>query len=104
VIVYLYFSAAQSLSYFSGNFGFGIDEHIDLGLKYDPAVGMSPCFGLVLADSALVGIYGMDIYCVLDRPGFRVNKKKRSMARIGNKHKITKDEAQKWCVQLIPAL
>jgi len=32
----------------SGNFGFGIDEHIDLGLKYDPAIG----------------IYGMDFYVV----------------------------------------
>merc|ERR1712086_728735 len=33
----------------SGNFGFGINEHIDLGLKYDPATG----------------IYGMDFYVVL---------------------------------------
>lgn len=24
-----------------GNFGFGIQEHIDLGLKYDPATGRS---------------------------------------------------------------
>merc|ERR1712021_54884 len=24
----------------SGNFGFGIDEHIDMGLKYDPAIGI----------------------------------------------------------------
>merc|ERR1719424_918173 len=23
----------------TGNFGFGVDEHIDLGIKYDPAVG-----------------------------------------------------------------
>jgi len=64
----------------SGNFGFGIDEHIDLGLKYDPAVG----------------IYGMDIFVVLARPGFRVNKKKRGNARIGTSHKITKEDAQKW--------
>ena len=25
----------------TGNFGFGIDEHIDLGIKYDPSTGMS---------------------------------------------------------------
>ena len=37
----------------TGNFGFGIQEHIDLGLKYDPSVG----------------IYGMDFYIVLGRPG-----------------------------------
>ncbi|KAJ1366579.1 60S ribosomal protein L11 [Parelaphostrongylus tenuis] len=40
----------------SGNFGFGIQEHIDLGIKYDPAIG----------------IYGMDFYVVLDRAGRRV--------------------------------
>jgi large subunit ribosomal protein L11e len=64
----------------SGHFGFGIDEHIDLGLKYDPSVG----------------IYGMDIYVVLGRPGFRVAKRKRVNSRIGTKHRITKEEAQKW--------
>jgi large subunit ribosomal protein L11e len=66
----------------SGNFGFGIDEHIDLGLKYDPAVG----------------IYGMDIYVVLGRPGFRVARKKCKRARLGLHHKITKDEAKKWFI------
>jgi len=63
-----------------GNFGFGIDEHIDLGLKYDPSIG----------------IYGMDFYIVLARPGFRVSKKKKRGGRIGNKHLITKDAAQTW--------
>ena len=24
----------------TGNFGFGIDEHIDLGIKYDPSIGI----------------------------------------------------------------
>lgn len=37
----------------TGNFGFGIQEHIDLGIKYDPGIG----------------IYGMDFYVVLNRPG-----------------------------------
>ena len=37
----------------SGNFGFGIQEHIDLGIKYDPSIG----------------IYGMDFFVVLGRPG-----------------------------------
>ena len=44
-----------------GNFGFGISEHIDLGLKYDPNTG----------------IYGMDFYVVLERRGFRVCRRKR---------------------------
>jgi len=64
----------------SGNFGFGIDEHIDMGLKYDPGVG----------------IYGMDIYVVLGRPGFRVSKKKRKSAKIGIHHLVNKEDAQKW--------
>merc|ERR1711963_1282609 len=40
----------------NGNFGFGIQEHIDLGIKYDPSIG----------------IYGMDFYVVLARPGYNV--------------------------------
>ena len=27
----------------TGNFGFGIQEHIDLGIKYDPNIGMYVC-------------------------------------------------------------
>jgi len=64
----------------TGCFGFGIEEHIDLGLKYDPAIG----------------IYGMDIYVHLTRPGYRVSQKKHKQGRIGRSHKITKPEAQKW--------
>lgn len=62
----------------TGNFGFGIDEHIDMGLKYDPAVG----------------IYGMDIYVVLGRPGFRVSKKKAKRAHIGPHHNAYYQETQ----------
>jgi len=64
----------------TGNFGFGIQEHIDLGLKYDPSVG----------------IYGMDFFVVLARPGFRVSRKKRCCARVGVTHRITKEVTQKW--------
>eukprot|EP01126_Amoeba_proteus_P039124 TRINITY_DN410_c0_g1_i2.p1 TRINITY_DN410_c0_g1~~TRINITY_DN410_c0_g1_i2.p1 ORF type:complete len:203 (-),score=44.05 TRINITY_DN410_c0_g1_i2:41-649(-) len=64
----------------TGNFGFGIDEHIDLGIKYDPAVG----------------IYGMDVYVVLGRPGKRTALKKRKMGKIGVQHRVTKAEALKW--------
>jgi len=66
----------------TGNFGFGVQEHIDLGLKYDPSVG----------------IYGMDFYIVLSRPGFRVAKRKRCRAKIGVNHRISKDAAQKWFI------
>ena len=36
-----------------GNFGFGINEHIDLGIRYDPSIG----------------IYGMNFFVVLGRAG-----------------------------------
>eukprot|EP00122_Pirum_gemmata_P009378 Pgem_evm1s8667 len=67
----------------TGNFGFGIEEHIDLGIKYDPNIG----------------IYGMDFYVIMTRPGMRVAKKKRGRARIGKTHRITKDDTMKWFTQ-----
>eukprot|EP00924_Labyrinthula_sp_SR-Ha-C_P006804 snap_masked-scaffold_8-processed-gene-1.13-mRNA-1 protein AED:0.02 eAED:0.02 QI:80/1/1/1/0.5/0.33/3/99/176 len=67
----------------SGNFGFGIDEHIDLGLKYDPNTG----------------IYGMDFYVVMGRKGFRVSKRKKCRRRIGAPHKVTKEETKAWFKQ-----
>ena len=30
----------------TGNFGFGVQEHIDLGIKYDPSIGQWKCFCL----------------------------------------------------------
>merc|ERR1711906_71731 len=71
----------------SGNFGFGVNEHIDLGLKYDPATG----------------IYGMDFYIVLKRPGFSVAKKKRKRGRIGRSHRVTKEDAMEWVRQTFNA-
>lgn len=67
----------------TGNFGFGVQEHIDLGIKYDPSIG----------------IYGMDFYVVLGRPGFNVGHRKRRRGRVGFKHRITKDDAMKWFQQ-----
>ncbi len=64
----------------SGNFGFGIAEHIDLGIKYDPNIG----------------IFGMDFYIVLGRPGFRVARRRRCKNRIGRSHKVTKEDAINW--------
>ena len=64
----------------TGCFGFGITEHIDLGIKYDPASG----------------IFGMDFYVVLSRPGLHVSKRKYRPGRIGNHHKVSKIDAIKW--------
>merc|ERR1712061_541699 len=54
--------------YFSdnGNFGFGIQEHIDLGIKYDPSIG----------------IYGMDFYVALGRASENVSRRRRCVAHV----------------------
>ncbi|CAI7579846.1 hypothetical protein PCG10_005684 [Penicillium crustosum] len=64
----------------TGNFGFGISEHIDLGIKYDPGIG----------------IYGMDFFVCMDRPGARVAKRRRCQSKIGVNHRITTAETMKW--------
>merc|ERR1712094_69236 len=67
----------------TGNFGFCVNEHIDLGLKYDPGTG----------------IYGMDFFIVLKRAGFRVAKKKAKKGRVAPQHRITKEDAMEWVVK-----
>merc|ERR1712007_50450 len=64
----------------SGAFGFGVQEHIDLGIKYDPSIG----------------IYGLDFYVVLGRPGFSVAERRRKTGRLGCQHRLAKDDAMKW--------
>ncbi|MEM4348140.1 MAG: 50S ribosomal protein L5 [Candidatus Anstonellaceae archaeon] len=60
-----------------GNFSFGIAEYIDFpGAKYDPQIG----------------IMGFDVCVTLKRRGFRVNKRRRGSAKIGKKHRISKEE------------
>merc|ERR1711878_56842 len=63
-----------------GNFGFGIAEHIDLGIKYDPAIG----------------IYGMDFYVVLGRAGMNITHRRKRTAKVGQPHRLVKEDAMKW--------
>jgi len=67
----------------TGCFGFGIQEHIDLGIKYDPHIG----------------IYGLDFYVVLGRAGRRVAHRHRAPGVIGLQHKLTKEDAIKWFIK-----
>ncbi|KAG2011982.1 60S ribosomal protein L11, variant 2 [Coprinopsis cinerea AmutBmut pab1-1] len=67
----------------TGNFGFGIQEHIDLGARYDPTIG----------------IFGMDFYVVMGRPGGRVAKRKAKKARIGFQHRVKRDDTMAWFKQ-----
>jgi large subunit ribosomal protein L11e len=63
-----------------GNFGFGIEEHIDLGIKYDTNTG----------------IFGMDFYVILGRAGKRVSKRKHKTGKFGKFQRISADEAKQW--------
>ncbi len=67
----------------TGNFGFGIQEHIDLGARYDPTIG----------------IFGMDFYVVMGRPGARVARRKQKKARVGSQHRIKKEDTVAWFKQ-----
>jgi hypothetical protein len=67
----------------TGNFGFGIQEHIDLGARYDPTIG----------------IFGMDFYVVMGRPGGRVARRKAKKARVGFQHRVKKEDTISWFKQ-----
>ena len=64
-----------------GNFSFGIKEYIDLpGIKYKPEIGM----------------LGMDVCVTLERPGFRIKRRKVQKRKIPKEHRISKEEAIEW--------
>jgi large subunit ribosomal protein L11e len=73
------------LLYSAGNFGFGIDEHIDLGIKYDTSTG----------------IFGMDFTIVLKRPGDRVQRRKAKSNRVGKFQRVTRDDAKLWFIETL---
>ncbi len=64
-----------------GNFGFGIEEYLDIpGIKYDPKIG----------------VLGLDVFVNLERPGYRVKRRKYHKSKIGKNHLITKEEAMEF--------
>ncbi len=61
-----------------GNVSIGIKEHIMLpGVKYDPELG----------------IFGMDVAITLERPGYRVIRRRRMKSRIPLRHRVSREEA-----------
>jgi large subunit ribosomal protein L5 len=61
-----------------GNCSFGIKEHIEIpGVRYNPEIG----------------IFGMNVSVVMERPGFRVARRTRARSAIGASHRVAKDEA-----------
>jgi large subunit ribosomal protein L5 len=75
-----------------GNVSFGLEEHIALeGVEYDPEIG----------------IFGMDIAVVLERPGFRVMRRRRCRRPIPRRHRLTKEEGivymeEEFDVEVLP--
>jgi len=64
-----------------GNFAFGIKEHIDIpGTRYDPRTG----------------IIGMDVMATVERPGYRISRRKRTKSKVGSTHHVTPDEAREF--------
>ncbi|UCD43847.1 MAG: 50S ribosomal protein L5 [Candidatus Bathyarchaeota archaeon] len=67
-----------------GNFAFGIREHIDIpGQRYDPQLG----------------IIGMDVMVTVEKPGYRVARRRRARSRVGHSHCVTRDEAIEFMKQ-----
>jgi large subunit ribosomal protein L5 len=61
-----------------GNLAFGIPEYIDIsGANYDPEIG----------------IMGLEVCVTLERPGFRIKKRRHKKKRIPPSHRIKKEEA-----------
>ncbi len=60
-----------------GNFSFGVPDYTDFeGMKYDPEIG----------------VFGMDISVNLQRPGFRVARRRVRAHSIPRRQRITRDE------------
>ncbi len=65
----------------TGNFSFGIKEYLDIpGVEYDPGIG----------------VIGLEVAVTLERPGFRIKRRRVGRNKIASKHRITKQEAQEF--------
>ena len=62
----------------NGNVAFGIHEYIEIpGVKYDPKIG----------------IMGLQVCVTLERPGYRIKKRRLLTRKIPLRHRISKQEA-----------
>jgi large subunit ribosomal protein L5 len=65
----------------NGNFSFGIKEYIEIpGVKYSHEIGM----------------LGLDVCVSLERPGFRIERRRIQKRKIPKSHRISKEEAMEW--------
>ena len=66
-----------------GNLSFGIRDYTDFPeQKYDPEIG----------------IFGMDVNVVVERPGHRVSRRRRKSSRVSYSHRVTQTESKEFFV------
>lgn len=64
-----------------GNLSFGINDYTDFqGMKYDPQIG----------------IFGMDVNVVIQRPGYRVTKRRIMRRKLPQRHRVSREEAMEF--------
>jgi len=62
-------------------FSFGLTEHILLpGARYDPKLG----------------VFGMDVAVTLERPGYRVSRRKKRSSKVGKRAEITAQDTAEF--------
>lgn len=61
-----------------GNISFGIPEYIDIpGVAYDPKIG----------------IIGLEVCVTLERPGYRIKRRRLKQKKVPRKHLVSREEA-----------
>lgn len=74
-----------------GNLNFGISDYTDFpGMRYDPEIG----------------IFGLDIAIVIERPGGRIRIRRLNARKIAKHHRVSREEAmalmkQKYNIEVI---
>lgn len=62
----------------NGNLSFGVPEYIEIsGMKYDPEIGM----------------LGFEASVTIERPGFRIKRRRLFPKKIPTQHQVTKEES-----------
>ena len=65
----------------NGNVSYGIPEYIEMsGMKYDPDIGM----------------LGFEVAITIERPGYRIKKRRLRTSKPSKSHRISKEEAVEY--------
>lgn len=71
-----------------GNFSFGIPDHtLFKDQKYNPDIG----------------IFGMDVCITMQKPGYRIKRRRIQRRKIHSNHKITRDESMQYITETFKA-